>query len=482
MMSNRFLTRYRSIPPAAKASIWFMVCSVLQKGLAFIAIPIYTRLLTTTEYGTYSVYNAWLSLFMVFATLSMSSDYYVIAVLKNEMDAKKILSILQGCSSATCIIFFIVIFVIYKPISEIIGLDIITLGVMSIHIFFSIPTLFLARKQQYEYKYKLIVSVTLMMSVITILVSLFLISILPDKSFSLILGSACVQTFFGIILYIHNLIEGRAFFDRRIWREAIIFCIPLIPHNLAYFVLNSADRLMIDRMCSTSDAGIYSLASQISVAIGIVTNALCASLNPWLLSKLKSREFAAISKIINMIVASMSVILVTGSLVVPEVLLLAASFDYQAARWIMPPIMLGAYFLFLAGISILVSLYHERRKTIALASIVAAVTNIILNVIAIPIFGYMAAAYTTMISYGCFAAFHFVMAYRLSKEFNYEEILFDYKKIVLFSSITVFCSLGIMLLYDTPILRYMLVIGVTVIGFLNRKQIFGILAMMRRNK
>ena len=97
---NHLVNKYKNIPDAAKASLWFMICSILQKGLAFIAIPIYTRLLTTTEYGTFSVYNAWFSLASVFATLSISSEYYVIAVLKNNLDSKRMLSILQGCSIA----------------------------------------------------------------------------------------------------------------------------------------------------------------------------------------------------------------------------------------------------------------------------------------------------------------------------------------------------------------------------------------------
>lgn len=70
---NIIIQKYKDMAPAAKASLWFMVCNVLQKGLAFVAIPIYTRLLTTAEYGAYPVYNACYQLFLVFATLSMSS-------------------------------------------------------------------------------------------------------------------------------------------------------------------------------------------------------------------------------------------------------------------------------------------------------------------------------------------------------------------------------------------------------------------------
>ncbi len=45
------MNRYRAIPIAAKASIWFIVCSVLQKCISMITLPIFTRLMSTEQYG-----------------------------------------------------------------------------------------------------------------------------------------------------------------------------------------------------------------------------------------------------------------------------------------------------------------------------------------------------------------------------------------------------------------------------------------------
>ena len=49
-------SKYRSLSIQARAAFWFTICSFLQKGISFITVPIFTRLMSTEEYGTYTVY------------------------------------------------------------------------------------------------------------------------------------------------------------------------------------------------------------------------------------------------------------------------------------------------------------------------------------------------------------------------------------------------------------------------------------------
>lgn len=472
-------SKYKNMAPAVKASFWFMICNILQKGLAFLVIPIYTRLLTTAEYGTYSVYNSWMALFAVFATLSISSEYFVIVVLKNKTDTDEILSILQGCSSATCVVFFSILYA-WQPILEpFLHISLPMLIIMFAQVFFSTPLLFLTRKYQYLYKYKFIVIVTLSMSLMTVAISLLMINVLPDKSMSLIAGAATVQIIGGIILYIYNISKGKRIFDKRYWKDAITYCIPLIPHNLAYYVLNSSDRVMIDCFCSTSDAGIYSLAGNICIAINVITNAIGSTLNPWVLSKLKKQEYKTIAKTINEIVLGLGVLFIGVSLIMPEALLIAASSDYKDAKWSMPPILLGAFFLFLGGIPCLISLYHEKTILVSCASASAAVLNIVLNSIAIPKMGYIAAAYTTMISYGFFALFHFILANIWSIKYKYFNKPFDNIIILLLSLCTILLVLLSLTLYNYPIIRYILIIIIVTIIFILRKNIMAFILKLK---
>ena len=44
-------SKYRSLSVQAKAALWFTICSFLQKGISFITVPIFTRLMSTEEYA-----------------------------------------------------------------------------------------------------------------------------------------------------------------------------------------------------------------------------------------------------------------------------------------------------------------------------------------------------------------------------------------------------------------------------------------------
>ena len=59
------LAKYQQLPVTVKVTMWFMVCSILQKAISLITVPVFTRLLSTEQYGQYSIYNSWLQIFMI---------------------------------------------------------------------------------------------------------------------------------------------------------------------------------------------------------------------------------------------------------------------------------------------------------------------------------------------------------------------------------------------------------------------------------
>ena len=76
--------RVKQLSPAVKASLCFAVFSMLQKGISLITVPLFTRLLTTEQYGQFTLYQSWLSLVTIFATLYL---YY--GVFNNDMTKYK---------------------------------------------------------------------------------------------------------------------------------------------------------------------------------------------------------------------------------------------------------------------------------------------------------------------------------------------------------------------------------------------------------
>ena len=70
-MVQKSIEKYKSMPIQIKASLWFLICSFLQRGISAITTPIFTRLLNSSEFGNYNVFNSWMSIVTCFVTLSI---------------------------------------------------------------------------------------------------------------------------------------------------------------------------------------------------------------------------------------------------------------------------------------------------------------------------------------------------------------------------------------------------------------------------
>ena len=76
------LKKYSDLPVQIRASFWFLICGFLQKGVSVITTPIFTRLLTTNEYGQYNIFNSWLGILSVFITLQLFSGSFTQGMVK----------------------------------------------------------------------------------------------------------------------------------------------------------------------------------------------------------------------------------------------------------------------------------------------------------------------------------------------------------------------------------------------------------------
>ena len=74
--------KYKSCSVQTRASIWFTICNFAIKGIAFITVPIFTRTLSTEEYGTVTIYTSYQQMLMILATFELSLGAYNKGILK----------------------------------------------------------------------------------------------------------------------------------------------------------------------------------------------------------------------------------------------------------------------------------------------------------------------------------------------------------------------------------------------------------------
>ena len=83
---------------------------------------------------------------------------------------------------------------------------------------------------------------------------------------------------------------------------------------------------------------------------------------------------------------------------------------------IIPPIVLSNYIIFLYTLYVNIEYYHKKTFFIMINTSIAALSNIILNLIFIKLFGYVGAAYTTILSYLISLGLHYAYARKLNNK------------------------------------------------------------------
>ena len=98
----KIINKYENIPIQLKASLWFLLCSFLQKGISMITTPIFTRLLSADEYGSFGTFNSWYSIIYIIVSMNLASGVYTTAMVKHNNVKKILASSYQGLTLLLC--------------------------------------------------------------------------------------------------------------------------------------------------------------------------------------------------------------------------------------------------------------------------------------------------------------------------------------------------------------------------------------------
>lgn len=482
MFMNHIVVKYKKMSQITKASLWYAICNIMQKGIAFIVIPIYTRVLSTTEYGQYSVFQSWCNILIIFATLNLYCGVFTKAMVDFDDDKDRYTSSMQGLSTILTSVLFVIYIIFHVFWNKILGMDTFTVVLMFIY-FVTFPAFsFWSVRQRVEYKYKKMVIVTLITSVMTPVVSIALLVYTTLRANAVIWGFLITQCLVGLFFYIFHFIRGKVFYNSKYWLYGLKFNIPLVPHYLSLIVLGQADRIMIEKFCGSEKTGIYNLAYQVSMLMNVFINAINSTLVPWTYQKLKENDFPSIKVWTRKLCVLIGLMTMGAILVAPEIIRFLGTKEYMSAIWIIPAVAISVYFTFCYGLYSNVEFYFESTHYVMIASVIGATLNVVLNAIYIPLYGFIAAGYTTMVCYLLFMIMHFLFMKKICfKSFNGELIydnFFIFISCIVLSIISAIC----MVLYRVPMFRYAIILIVAIFIVLERKKIFELISNFRGKK
>lgn len=466
--------KQKNISVQAKAAFWALVCGVAQKGVNVITIPIFTRLMSTEEYGQYNVFTSWYNVLLIVISLRLCFGVFTQGLVKYENEKKSFTAAIQGLTFTLVALWTVIYLLFNKFWNRLFSLTTVQMLFMLLMIWVVSAFELWAAVQKNEYRYKAMLWVTFTVSLVGPILGMFFIYLFPEnKVTARILGALIVEVALYVFLFVFQIIRGKTFFSKKYWKYALTFNLPLVPHFLSQVLLNSADRIMIEKMVGESEAGIYSLAYSISMTMWIINNALSQTLTPWVYRKIKGKKAADLAPIAytSLIgIAMANFILIAFA---PEAVKIFAPSQYYDAIWVIPPVAIGVYYMFCYDLFSKFAFYYEKRLFITAASVIAAGLNIILNIVCIKNFGYMAAGYTTLICYIICALGHYLFMNKVCDACCDGSRPYNGKIIVLISAVFTVCGLLMLLTYPYMEVRYAVIAIGLVVLLLFRKRIIG---------
>lgn len=460
---SKIINRYNNLSAPAKASLFFLFANIVNKGIAFISTPLFTRIMSQEQYGLISVYNSWFTIVSVFATFEFPSGVFNKAMIKYERDRDGYTSSMLFLSSVCTGALLALYLLIHSYINKFIGLPTNMVVLMFIDIFSTSAVLFWTIRERFEYHYKGVVLISVGTNVLATLTSVLFVVYGPeDKAFSKVVGLVLVHVIIYSFLFFNVFRKGKKIVNLDYWRYSFFYNLPLIPHYLSQQVLNQSDRIMIASMCGKADTAAYSLTYQIAAVMQIVTSAIHASFMPWTFQKIKVGESKAIGKRALQLEIFIGLVCVLFSLFAPEFVLILGGKQYYRAVYIVPPVSMSVLFITICDFFGNIEFYFEKTKFVMIASSIVAVLNVVLNAFMIPMYGFVAAGYTTLVCYILYSIVHYLFMLVVCSHNNIES---PYNGVKLWSIAAVFTILSIvvLLLYNNTAARYIFIVCVVII-------------------
>ena len=437
---------------ALKAGVWYVISSVMVKAISVITTPIFTRIMTTSEYGTVSTFTSWHTLLLVLFTLNLT---YSIGRAKLDFpdDLDNYVGSMQLLSGIVSAVICAVVFIFIKPFSGLFELETVPVILLMIYLFFGPAISFRQNSYRYRYKYKQNIAIAWYTALSTVVLSLVLM--LPSQENRDVLRMAGITiptVILSMVFWVQSLKRGQVKVNKTYWSYGWKLSGPLILHTISLNILAQSDRVFIAKLGSSSDVGIYSLVYSYGILLSVVTNAVADGWLPWFHDNYFAGNFEDIKKNSKKVVLLGSFLSLACISLAPEAVWILGGDNYMAGVYCVPPIVLGIFCQYVYTHYVNIELHLKKTKYVSYGTISAAALNIVLNAIFIPLYGYTAAAYTTMFSYLCLLFVHYFITRKVLKVNLYHNIY-------MFGAVFVTAGISVLLVitYNYNLIRYGLI-------------------------
>lgn len=398
-------------------SLVYTIPAVISRGLSIFLVPLYTRVLSPTDYGVLDMLTVFAGLINLTIALEISQAVARFYADEKTPDGRVLYA-------STALWFTAGAYGLFFAVSQVFAGPIATAVIRStghtavfrlsvLHITLNGLFYLLQNQFRWELKSKRYATVSTLTALTTAAVSVIAAYVFRLGLVGILLGlisGVLVGASYG---FWHLRTTFALRFDRNRLGEMLRFSAPLVPSGIAVFVSHYIDRLMINHFLSLNELGLYGLGFRLSSVVGLVMTGFQSALMPLVYQNHHHPGTPAqIAAIFRYFVAIALGVYLGLALFAQEVfwLLTTPSF-YPAAGivvFLVPAILLSNMYIFAPGIAI-----AKRTELMIWINAGGAVAHALFNWLLIPPLGYRGAALATLIGYLCIFAAYMVLSQRL---------------------------------------------------------------------
>ncbi len=399
---------------AFAAGIGYTVGNILIKGVGILTLPLFSRIMSTAEFGAYNVFLSYESLLFVVIGLALhssvrSANSEFSGRVNNYVSSISLIYILNLAIFLAAGLFFGDIIsgwlALEKPLVFLLVVYSSSAAIMTLYnTWISL---------NYDYKRYLIVAITNTLGNIAISL-LFIFTLFRNrKDMGRIVGASSVIAVLAVFLLISIFKKAKPKFNLQYWKFGLKYSLPVVPHGISQVLLAQFDRIMIRNMVSDAATGIYSLASNVKIIFTIITSSISEVWNTWVFGELNRNNKSAICQRAKQLTALFCILTIGLMAISPELIFILGGSAYDSAKYVVIPMVIDGFILFVYELVSSGEYYMKKTTYIMYGTIAAAILNVILNYIFILKYGFIAAAYTTLFSYICYLLFHLSICKKL---------------------------------------------------------------------
>lgn len=406
-----------------KNAIFNILGPILLNGISFFTMPVFTRLLGPAQYGIVAVFNTWVGILSIIFGLQVQGSIGTAKAHLGDDSIKEYLSsiLLLGLLFSACCIFIGIVgepffsqwMMVSKNIYYLLGIQSVSTFVIS---FSSIAFVFYKKAQS-----SFLVNITAAVSTAALSIALILYVFPPEQAYlGKILGMVIPNALIALVVASYFIKKGNFSFNRNYIIFCLPICLPLIFHGLSHIILGQSDRIMIQRMMSNQATGLYSFMIVFSNVLTAIWGALNNTWVPFYYDDLRAGKLDVIRRKSRHYIFIFSIIHIVFLLWAPEVIKLFAPSTFWGAIPLLPLFVMSNYFTFMYSFPVNFQFYHKSTVSIAIGTVAAALLNIGLNALWIPLFGLQGAAAATLVAHiGLFLFQEFISAHVLHQAYHY---------------------------------------------------------------